>query len=129
MTFGEKGVSAGQFSQFLSSVKLNDVAVDWATEDLTYLAPAVWDADIAEAVKDASRAASLAEFFDQTCTPASDSRAVKFGYDGQSEYSPIANRFGYLDDEKAGVPRTAYKGIVHFPHAGCLKFIVPVALL
>lgn len=129
MTFGEKGVSAGQFSQFLSSIKLNDVSVDWATEDLSYLAPAVWDAEILGAVKGASRAASLADFFDQTCTPASESRVVKFGYNGQSEYSPIANRFGYLDDEKAGVPRTAYNGIVNFPHQGCRKFIVPVALL
>lgn len=38
VTFGEKGVSASQFyKEFLATVRLNDVAVDWAAEDLQYL--------------------------------------------------------------------------------------------
>jgi alpha-1,3-mannosyl-glycoprotein beta-1,2-N-acetylglucosaminyltransferase len=125
MTFGEKGVSAGQFSQFLSSIKLNDVAVEWSNQDLSYLAPAVWDAEMKEAVAGAARVSSLADFFTQSCAADSTARDMKFGYTGQNEYSLIANRFGYLDDEKAGVPRTAYNGIVVFPHSGCRKFIVP----
>jgi len=117
-------VSAGQFSQFLSSVKLNDEPVRWADEDLSYLAAAVWDADMAAAVAGARAVASLADFFSAACAPGA-ARDVKLAYAGQAEYAPIAQRFGYLDDEKAGVPRTAYKGVVVFPHEGCRKFVVP----
>lgn len=37
-TFGEKGVSMGQFyRQYLANIKLNDLAVDWDREDVSYL--------------------------------------------------------------------------------------------
>merc|ERR1711920_1001939 len=38
-TFGSEGTSGGQFFQsHLSKIKLNDVPVDWAAEDLRFLA-------------------------------------------------------------------------------------------
>ena len=43
--------------------------------------------------------------------------------------SPSTQAFRYIDDIKAGVPRTAYKGIVSLKHNGCRKFIVPTATL
>merc|ERR1712187_302100 len=40
-TFGEEGTSAGQFfKQHLSRIKLNGEFVDWAKQDLRYLASA-----------------------------------------------------------------------------------------
>ncbi len=42
---------------------------------------------------------------------------------------PLRQAFRYIDDIKAGVPRTAYKGIVSLKHNGCRKFIVPTATL
>jgi hypothetical protein len=44
-------------------------------------------------------------------------------------FSLHAQAFRYIDDIKAGVPRTAYKGIVSLKHNGCRKFIVPTATL
>jgi hypothetical protein len=35
-------------------------------------------------------------------------------------------RFGFINDVKAGVPRTAYLGgVVTIRHNGCLKLLVP----
>ncbi len=31
----------------------------------------------------------------------------------------------FIDDIKAGVPRTAYRGVVFLKHKGCRKFLIP----
>ena len=124
MTFGEKGVSQGQFSEYLSTISLNAAAVDWAGEDLTYLHAAVWDADFKAAIAAASPVATLDAFFDAACGGGDAPTDVKYVYGAVSAYPAVAHRFGYLDDEKAGVPRTAYAGTVTFPHNGCRKFAV-----
>jgi hypothetical protein len=71
-------------------------------------------------------AASLADFWAAAC-PAADAAAagVKFAYGRLEQYPEVAHRFGYIDDAKAGVPRTAYGGVVTFVHQGCRKFAVP----
>lgn len=38
---------------------------------------------------------------------------------------PRAQKFGFINDVKAGVPRTAYAGVVHIRHNGCVKLLVP----
>ena len=126
LTFGEKGVSGGQFSQFLSTIALNAEPVDWAAEDLTYLGAAVWDADMKAAVAAATPVAALDAFFSTSCDAAGGgTRDVAFRYSGLDGYAAVAHRFSYLDDAKAGGPRTAYNGVVVFPHQGCRKFVVP----
>ena len=36
-----------------------------------------------------------------------------------------SQRFGFIGDAKAGVPRTAYRGVVTVSHLGCTKLLVP----
>ena len=132
VTFGENGVSQSQFfSAYLATVQLNAEAVDWAGEDLAYLQPAVWAREHALAVAAARPAASLADFWAAACPAAGaapDAAAgVKFAYGSLEQYPEVAHRFGYIDDAKAGVPRTAYGGVVTFVHQGCRKFAVPDA--
>ena len=110
------------FSQFLATVKLNDVAVDWAGEDLSYLQPAAWEGAFAEALAGAAPFPSLDAFFEAACGEGGD---IKHGYGGLPEYPVVASRFGFIDDAKAGVPRTALGGAVVVVHKGCRKFLVP----
>lgn len=124
LTFGEQGVSQSQFfSQFLATVKLNDEPVDWAGEDLSYLQPAAWAADFKAAVAAAAPQASLDAFFAAACGEGGG--AVKWGYGTLEEYPALAARFGFIDDAKAGVPRTAFEKVVTVAHKGCRKFAVP----
>ncbi len=111
------------FAQFLATVKLNDEPVDWAGEDLGYLQPAVWAADFRAAVAAAAPQASLDAFFGAACGEGGGD--VKWGYGTLDEYPMVAAKFGYIDDAKAGVPRTALGGVVTTSHKGCRKFAVP----
>ena len=107
-------------------MKLNEEGVDWAGEDLSYLEPNVWSSEWEEAVAGATVVASLEEFAEKKCSGGSSKEeSVKFLYGDLNTYPNVAHRFGYIDDAKAGVPRTAFKGTVTFPHKGCTKYAVP----
>lgn len=130
LTFGENGVSQSQFfSQYLATVKLNEEAVDWAGEDLQYLQPSVWAKEFQEALEGAKVLKTLEEFHDAKCATASTTQgggeSVKFEYGKFEAYPAVAHKFGYIDDAKAGVPRTAFEGVVTVVHNGCRKFAVP----
>ncbi len=121
-------MSQSQFySQFLATVKLNEVAVDWLSEDLSYLQAGVWEADYAAVLAAATVAESLEAFFAADCSSAQPGLAVdlKFSYGSVDTYPAVAHKFGYIDDVKAGVPRTAYKSAVALRHRGCRKFAIP----
>ena len=128
LTFGAKGVSGGQFSVFLSNIELNSVKVDWAGEDVRYLTEPAWDAAMTAAIKGARRANTLEDFANAECgggaATATATAAVSFPYSDQGEFIQIANRLGFIGDEKAGVQRTAYKGVVTFKHKGCRKLLL-----
>jgi alpha-1,3-mannosyl-glycoprotein beta-1,2-N-acetylglucosaminyltransferase len=44
-------------------------------------------------------------------------------YDNKSEFLKLAQHFGIMQDFKAGVPRTAYKGVVRIYFDSCLIYI------
>lgn len=86
----------------------------------------LWDAELASAQAAARVSATLDEFFSADCTgDAPPARAVLYHYGSVATYPDVAHRFGYLDDAKAGVPRTAYHGVVTLKHNGCRKLAVP----
>lgn len=112
---------------------------------------AVWDDALDSAVAKA-RTLSLEEFATVSCTPGSpDGTDVKTEYTSVDDYPRVAHvrppaatacgsvrpsaamcrhlpppqRMGYIDDVKARVPRTAYRGVVTIKHRGCRKLVVP----
>lgn len=184
-TFGEEGVSRAQFfAQYLGNIKLNDVPVDWASLDLSYLDRPTYDAALAADVARA-RLVGVEEAVTAVCPPGAGGGkdaplpAVKTtyaGFEGPAGYEGVAQvrgtggrasgvdggkgcvsgrraaaspachaaqlspnppvppftalllpqRFGFINDVKAGVPRTAYLGgVVAIRHNGCLKLLVP----
>lgn len=130
-TFGEHGVSQSQFySSYLANIKLNDVPVDWAAQDLRYLLKGNWDAVFFDAVAraepttlDAAKSLSCASYDDKSYRmeyTTFDERARR-----PNAYPHIAKTMGWIMDVKANVPRTAYGGVVTVHIGHCRLFIAP----
>lgn len=125
-TFGEQGVSQSQFyRQYLASINLNRVPVDWSAMDLSYLLKSNYDPAFFGEVAVAQPTTSPT---DVNC--GSSPSAFRVTYNtvedlGSNSYPAIARRGGWIPDVKAGVPRTAYGGVVALRVNGCRVFITP----
>lgn len=108
----------------MSSIRLNDKAVEFSQLDLDYLKPEVFDAVLIERVKAAKRISrrdlrDLSQF----------SQDVLITYGSHRDFAALAQLLGIMTDEKAGVssrrvalvpsrvtlfqiPRTSYRGVV-----------------
>ncbi|KAE8712838.1 Alpha-1,3-mannosyl-glycoprotein 2-beta-N-acetylglucosaminyltransferase [Hibiscus syriacus] len=109
--FGEHGSSMGQFFQsYLEPIKMNDIKVDWKSQDLSYLLEDKYVKHFADLLRMAKpvRGTDLALL---TSTIDGD---VRIQYNDQSDFENIARQFEVFEEWKDGVPRTAYKGVVIF---------------
>ncbi|KAA0152610.1 hypothetical protein FNF29_03837 [Cafeteria roenbergensis] len=142
-TFGERGVSQSQFfHQYLSNIKLNAEPVAWGSVDLQYLLKPTYDRALDAAVA-AAQAVPASSVVAKDCSalprpPATGSHplsvatragslgaAFKVDYGSVGAYPRAAGAFGFIADVKAGVPRTAYRGVVSLQHKGCFVYLVP----
>lgn len=118
------GTSNNQFGSTLSKVILNVVDVDWskaeeATERVAsetafedYYWKEIQLAKLVPTVEEASEAVR--------------DGAVRLEYSSFRQFQQYARHFQLMDDEKAGIPRTAYKGVVETrPYGDHLLFLVP----
>ncbi|KAM0825509.1 hypothetical protein ACQ4PT_069507 [Festuca glaucescens] len=109
--FGEHGSSMGQFfQQYLEPIKLNDVHIDWNSEDLSYLKEDKFLIQFGEDVASATplhRSDALLKAHNMNVD-------VRIQYDDQGDFERIARHFGIFEEWKDGVPRAAYKGVVVF---------------
>lgn len=110
---GRKGASKGMFfKQHLRKIHLNAVAVNFTSLDLSYLLKDNYDGAFLERVYSTPNV-SLAEFISHNFThPRSRVRQMRIEYSTMQEYLEIADALGIMRDFKAGVPRTAYLGVV-----------------
>jgi len=120
--FGVKGgASANQFGGHLSTIYLNEKAVDWSTLDLSYLEADTFDRQYWDVVSSAKTVDSLEEGIEE-----SNYGNVRFEYSSFSNFQMNARLLKLMDDEKAGIPRTAYKGVVEArPHGKHLLLLTP----
>jgi len=118
-TFGEEGTSSGQFfSQHLSRIKLNDVKVDWSQVDLSHLKTTeAFDAYLREQIQ-AARSVQLREVDSQSGLP-----SLRIEYDDARNYKDVAKKFGLMTDEKEGIRRMSYKGVIPFAWRGTRVYI------
>jgi len=147
--YGFKGVSVGQFQDHLRKIKLNGEStnVDFAAEDMGYLAQDQWRHDyLAEVVSapvvDVSKVeggmvdsySAVRVLYDNNPPRHRAEHAMRtrdeHGQGGSKEkvyddYARTANRLGVMDNIKAGVPRTAYMGIVSFWKGETKVHLVP----
>lgn len=120
-TFGSEGVSWGQFfNKYLKDVYLNEVFVRFSAMDLTYLHHSRYDRAFLATVND-STLYSLNDLKEGRLTQS----PAKITYTNETDFEKIADFLGIMKDFKAGVPRTAYKGVVSTYYKGVRLFLVP----
>lgn len=134
--FGAKGVSNAQYSDYLNQIRLNDQFVPFSTMDLTYLQEDKWDHYYLESVRKAPLL-SLREATAKVDNPSSltdneKENGIRVRYNSLDEmshqpdsFSALARWSGAMNNVKAMVPRTAYKGVVSLYKNGVKVHLIP----
>jgi len=107
-TFGLKdGISQGQFAdKYLKPIILNDDYIEWQNKDLTYLLKQNYDVQFAKTIQNSIKVSHLDidQYNDKELF-------VEYGKGG---HEVICDYFGLMPDEKVGVLRTSYEGVITF---------------
>lgn len=120
--YGHRGVSNAQYSAYLTSIKLNDKFTPFTTFDLSYLRQPVWDDSYLTQVGNAP----IVSPREVSNSGRSEVRVVYSTLDSSRDsFAQLARELGVMDNIKAGVPRTAYKGIVSFWSGNVKVHITP----
>lgn len=123
-TFGEKGTSVGLFyRKYLGKIELSQQAVAWEALDLSYLLRAEYDRRLAAWVAEATTVGSIDEA--QRRAAGSGKGDLRVGYRNAADLVSTCKRLGLMEDLKAGVPRTAYKGVLLVRMHGRRVFLTP----
>jgi alpha-1,3-mannosyl-glycoprotein beta-1,2-N-acetylglucosaminyltransferase len=134
--FGSKGgASYNQYSSHLDTILLNKQNVDWSQQDLSYL-----DKDTFTRKYNQDVASALLLYMDPDEWHETKIRdqimdmlrqsSVKIEYNNWDDFVMLANMMNLMDNEKAGVPRTAFQGIVECrPHGpgGNILYLIPAS--
>jgi alpha-1,3-mannosyl-glycoprotein beta-1,2-N-acetylglucosaminyltransferase len=113
-TFGRVGVSQGQFyDTHLKFIKLNSSPIPFSSQDLSYLHKKAYDSAFVKEVYETSKHVSFLEF---SAEPSPSEDTYRIEYKDIAEFARIAKELDAMSDEKAGVPRTAYMGVVTLWH-------------
>jgi len=119
-TFGRVGVSKGQFfDQHLQYITLNNKPYPFRDYDLSHLLKEKYDEDFLDTVY-GTREHSINDVGKQL-----NVESIRVTYNSKDELDMLARKFGLLADRKAGVPRTAYKGILSFYKANKRIYLAP----
>lgn len=123
-TFGEKGVSYGQFyKEHLAGNVLNEAVVDWKSVALSHVATsAAFDAYLTEQVRHA-RLVAFDDVSPSLVQTLQDRQALAVLYDDR-QWRRVAKRFGLMEDEKEGIRRGTYRGVLPFTWKGRATFLV-----
>eukprot|EP00526_Cylindrotheca_closterium_P010215 CAMPEP_0113646964 /NCGR_PEP_ID=MMETSP0017_2-20120614/24838_1 /TAXON_ID=2856 /ORGANISM="Cylindrotheca closterium" /LENGTH=381 /DNA_ID=CAMNT_0000558949 /DNA_START=136 /DNA_END=1281 /DNA_ORIENTATION=+ /assembly_acc=CAM_ASM_000147 len=116
------GASKNQFGSILRRVRLCEEFVDWAKEDLSYLEERTYERLYSSLLDHSVHALSIKE----ARRALKSNENVVLEYTDFDEFKVLARKLDIMDDEKATIPRTAYKGIVEVrPFEGSLLFLRP----
>jgi alpha-1,3-mannosyl-glycoprotein beta-1,2-N-acetylglucosaminyltransferase len=114
------GASFNQFGDQLGGILLNQEAVDWSRVNVEYL-DENYEAYYLDMVQSALLTHNVRDALQEVT-----SQNVRLEYSTFAEFQQLATQLHLMADEKAGVPRTAYKGIVETrPHGDYLLFLMP----
>lgn len=117
--FGEHGVSGGQFfSSHIARIIKSEEMVRFTQMDLSYLLKGNYDYPYTQAVSKARLVRSVSDLN-------AEKGDVRIEYGSNGHFEQIASQMGLMSDLKAGVPRTAYLGIVEVMYNGNRVYISP----
>ncbi|KAL3119014.1 hypothetical protein niasHT_003797 [Heterodera trifolii] len=119
--FGRIGASKGLFfNRHLRRVFLNRMPVNFTRIDLSGFIRSEYDANFLERVYSAQKV-----HMENILEWSKNSGDCRIEYESMDEFVSIALRVGVMADSKAGVPRTAYRGVVTCFLNGTRLFIAP----
>lgn len=105
------GASKNIFKKFLDNIDLNQANVLWSEIDLSYLDRQTYDANYLKQVERATPVKGMAGI-SVAAAEAGENVELRIEYKSQKKFTTIATMLKIMGDEKAGVPRTAYAGVV-----------------
>jgi len=118
-TFGKKGVSNGQFfDKHLKFIELNKIFGNFSNTD--YLLKQNYDNNFLNKVYSCNSVSSVRDI-----TAKKTKGPVRIEYSTPQQFKSHAKLLGIMDDFKAGVPRTAYLGVVTCVKNGIRVYIAP----
>ncbi|ODM99224.1 Alpha-1,3-mannosyl-glycoprotein 2-beta-N-acetylglucosaminyltransferase, partial [Orchesella cincta] len=128
-TFGKDGVSHGTYYQnHLRFIKLNDHFVPFTSLDLSYLKKDKYDVAFVKRVYSSQLVSSVEELKRVTnSTPATDPTEFRLTYRTKVDFRIFAKKLEIMEDFRAGVPRTAYRGVVPFLYNNKKVYLAPGA--
>uniref|UniRef100_A0A914DP34 Alpha-1,3-mannosyl-glycoprotein 2-beta-N-acetylglucosaminyltransferase n=1 Tax=Acrobeloides nanus TaxID=290746 RepID=A0A914DP34_9BILA len=110
--YGKKGASKGLFfNNHLIKIITNDVPVNFTKLNLNYLLKDQYDGPFLDKIYSIQQL-TIDELIKETLKKRESSTSFRVQYSSMHEYTNIARRLNIMIDTKAGVPRTAYHGIV-----------------
>jgi alpha-1,3-mannosyl-glycoprotein beta-1,2-N-acetylglucosaminyltransferase len=120
--FGVRGgASANQFGGLLQKIQLNNETVDWTSQDLSVLSPEDFDRYYWKTIQSAKPVYSLTEALELCKT-----HHVVLEYQNLEAFRGLASQLELMTDEKAGILRSSYKGVVETrPYGDKLLFLTP----
>ena len=130
--FGTKsGASSNQFGKDLTSVHLNEVHVSFWEENIIakrIMSPSSEEEYHAWYAAQVNRAIPMTDVTE--AVQRSQSEAVRLSYTNWNHFQQLATKLHLMTDEKAGVARTSYRGIVETrpkgtDNNGHLLYLVP----
>ncbi|RCN48517.1 GNT-I family protein [Ancylostoma caninum] len=124
--YGKKGASKGQFyEKHVAKVILNTVPVSFTTINLDYLLNPSYDREFDRLVYEKSQLVNIDDAAASLSEMNYDSKSLRVEYTGNIDFIVKADKLLVMHDFKAGVPRTAYKGVVTSFINGTRIFLVP----
>ena len=112
------GASGGENSNILNQIELEENDIHWEGQDLSYLKSSVFADEYWKRVSSAKLVESVVEAKSRVAH--SDVRLL---YSDFEQFKQMAEQFDIMQDEKAGVPRTGYEGIVEIRYGRGRFFI------
>ena len=89
--------------------------------DLASLRQSAFDREYFDTISNAAPAKDLSDAREIART-----QNTRLHYDSFQEFQMLARYLGLMTDEKAGIPRTAYRGVVEVrPHGEHILFLTP----
>ncbi|CAA86513.1 Alpha-1,3-mannosyl-glycoprotein 2-beta-N-acetylglucosaminyltransferase [Caenorhabditis elegans] len=125
MKYGKEGTSKGQFfSDHLEKIKVNDLPVDFSQINLDYLQKNEFESRLSLDIRNAVPV-DIDDITYPDWKPDYEGMKAIIYYTGRTDFVAKADRLSLMHDFKAGVPRTAYNGIVTCFYKGTRIFLVP----
>jgi alpha-1,3-mannosyl-glycoprotein beta-1,2-N-acetylglucosaminyltransferase len=123
--FGKTGASKGLFfNKHLKQIKINESPANFSQLNLNYLLKENYDEPFMKLVYGLPKL-TIDETITKTLQTTLTGEDVRIEYNSMQEYTDSARKLHIMIDTKAGVPRTAYKGIVTCFINGLRVYLAP----